>query len=401
MAAGKAIALTGGSGRRENFFLQGSMNWTIHPQAKIKVIEKPFAFETPHMGKEESIPVLEVGYEDWGDPSNPAIVVCHALSQNTHATDPDDPDNFKEPWWAAMVGPGRPIDTNKYYVLCINMLGGCGGTSGPASINPDTGKPYGLQFPLVTVEDMVRSQRVLLDALGVKKLYAVIGGSMGGFQALVWGILYPDFVERIIPVGSCGYSNQFMIMTNRVQIDAIQRDVNYNSGDYHGGPLPSAGMAIARMVGFTTFISPVMMERKFRKYHKSEREPYTDAYFHQQMFHEAENYLHTVAYPFSKDFDANSMVYLLQTWTHFDLAMKYGSLVKALEPVKAKTMFIAATGDNLFPPYLAEEVIKAARVNNIPVRYELIDEDYGHDYFLIPEIILDKLAGPLVEFLSE
>lgn len=247
----------------------------------------------------------------------------------------------------------------------------------------------------------MRSQRILLDHLGVKKLYAVLGGSMGGFQALEWGIIYPDFVERIISVGSSGYSNQFMIMTNRVQIDAIQRDANYQGGSYHDGPLPSMGMAIARMVGFTTFISPIMMERKFRKYHKSEREPFTDAYFHQQMFHEAENYLHTVSYHFSKDFDANSMVYLLQTWTHFDLAMKYGSLAKALEPVKAKMMIIAASGDNLFPPYLAKELVKTANVNNISVRYELIEEDYGHDFFLIPEIIFEKLTVPLNEFLAE
>ena len=164
---------------------------------------------------------------------------------------------------------------------------------------------------------------------------------------------------------------------------------------------PKDGVAIARMVGFTTFISPIMMERKFRKYHKSEREPFTDAYFHQQMFHEAESYLHTVAYPFSDDFDANSMVYLLQTWSHFDLAVKYGSLAKALEPVKAKMMVIAANGDNLFPPNLSDDLVEAARVNNISVRYELIDEDYGHDYFLIPEIVLDKITQPLIEFLSD
>ena len=373
----------------------------IHPDAKIKAFDTPFVFEIPHMGKEESIPVLEVGYEEWGDPANPVILVCHALSGNTHATNPNDPNDFRDGWWTAMVGPGRAIDTEKYHVICVNMLGGCGGTTGPGSPNPDTGQPYGLQFPIVTTEDMVRSQRVLMDGLGIKRLYAVIGGSMGGFQALMWGILYPDFVERIVPVATSGYSNQFMIMTNRVQIDAIQSDANYRGGAYHGGAPPKSGVAIARMVGFTTFISAVMMERKFRKFHKSEREPFTDAYFHQQMFHEAENYLHTVAYPFSEDFDANSMVYLLQTWSHFDLAVKYGSLAKALEPVKARMMVIAATGDNLFPPNLSDDLVKSAHVNNISVRYELVDEDYGHDFFLIPEIIFDKISRPLVEFLSQ
>ena len=376
------------------------MGPNTHPKTKIKTFEAPFVFESPYMGKEETIPLLEVGYEDWGDPSNPAILVCHPLSQNTHATDLDYPDDLKKSWWTAMVGPGRAIDTNKYYVICINMLGGCSGTTGPASINPDTGKFYGLHFPVVTIDDMVVTQKMLLDALGVKKLFAVIGGSMGGFQAIVWGILYPDFVERVIMVASSGYSNQFMIMTNRVQIDAIQMDANYNNGEYHGGPGPSAGLAIARMVGFTTFISPVMMGKKFRKYHKSEREPFTDAYFHQQMFHEAENYLRTVAHPFSKDFDANSMVYLLQTWNHFDLAVKFGSLARAMENLKAKVMVIAATGDNLFPPYLSENLVQALKANNCAVTYELIEDDYGHDFFLIPEIIQEKIQTPLIEFLN-
>ena len=376
------------------------MPLNIHPNTKVRTFEHPFYFDLPYMGKRETIPILEVGYEDWGDPRNPAILVFHPLSQNTHATDPEDPDNLKKSWWGAMVGPGRAIDTEKYYVICINMLGGCGGTSGPASINPDTGKPYALHFPIVTVGDMVRSQKILLDALGVKKLFAVIGGSMGGFQALEMAMLYPDFVERAIPVASSGYTNQFMIMTNRVQIDAVQRDANYHGGDYHGTRGPEDGLAVARMIGFTTFISPVMMERKFRKFLKSEREPYSDAHFHQQMFHEAENYLHTVSEPFSRDFDANSMVYLLQTWNHFDLAVKYGSLAKAMEKVSAKIMVIAASGDNLFPPYLAEDIVKALQVHNKPVRYELIDDDYGHDFFLIPEIISEKITSPLVEFLS-
>jgi homoserine O-acetyltransferase len=371
-----------------------------HPQCKLWRFEEPFVFETPYLGKPETIPVLEVGYETWGNPRHPAVLVCHALSMNTHATDLEFPGDETKSWWFSMVGPGRPIDTNRYHVICINMLGGCGGTSGPASINPDTGEPYGLHFPIVTLADMVKSQKLLLDALGVKRLHAVIGGSMGGFQALVWAIQYPDFVDRVIAVGSSAYSNQFMIMTNRVQIDAIQRDPVWNSGHYHGGRQPEAGLAIARMIGFTTFISPLMMEKKFTKYHQSLREPYIDGQFHQQYFHEAENYLHRVADPFTGAFDANSMIYLLQTWNHFDLAVKYGSLAKAVEPVRARMMVIAAKGDNLFPPYLSEEIAKAMQVNGKPVWYELIDDDYGHDYFLIPEIVQEKIAPPLVEFLE-
>jgi homoserine O-acetyltransferase len=373
----------------------------MHPRAKVQRFDAPFIFETPYMGKTESIPLLEVGYETWGDPRNPAVLVCHALSGNTHCTDLESPNDDKRSWWSGMVGPGRAIDTNRYHVICINMLGGCGGTSGPASVNPDDGEPYGLHFPVVTISDIVRSQKLLLDRLGVQRLHAVIGGSMGGFQALQWAVDYPEFVERCIPVASSAYSNQFMIMTNRVQIDAIQRDPNYNNGEYHGGPQPEAGLAIARMVGFTTFISPIMMERKFAKYHKSVREPYLDGQFHQQYLHEAESYLHTVATPFTDKFDANSMLYLLQTWNHFDLAVKHGTLAKAMENVQSKMMVIAARGDNLFPAYLSEEVVKALQVNGKPVWYELVEDDYGHDFFLIPEIIQEKIATPLVEFLEQ
>jgi len=376
------------------------MSTNRHPNAKIWHFPQPFVFETPYLGKPEVIPSLEVAYEDWGDPRNPAVLVCHALSGNTHCTDLEDNDDFKKGWWPAMVGPGRAIDTERYYVLCINMLGSCGGTSGPASLNPDTGKPYGLHFPIVTVGDMVRTQRMLLDALGVKKLHAVIGGSMGGFQSLVWPIKYPDFVERSIPVASSAYSNQFMIMTNRVQIDSIQLDRRYNNGDYHNHGEPLSGLSVAREIGFTTFISPIMMERKFTKYHQSQREPFADAQFHRQRFHEAEDYLRRVSEPFSKDFDANSMVYLLQTWNHFDLAIKFGSLAQAFEPVTGRTMLVCATGDNLFPPYLSEDVRKALEFNGRPVEMVKIEEDYGHDFFLIPEIIMEKLTPPIRKFLE-
>jgi homoserine O-acetyltransferase len=371
-----------------------------HAQTIVRRFEEPFVFETPYQGKVETVPVLEVGYETWGNPRHPCILVTHALSGNSHCTDLEYPDDDNRSWWSAMVGPGKPIDTNRFYVICINMLGGCGGTSGPASLNPDTGEPYGLHFPIVTITDIVHSQRKLLDALGIKRLHAVIGGSMGGFQAIVWPIEYPEFVERSIIVASSAYSNQFMIMTNRVQIDAIQRDHNYRDGRYYKGPFPDAGVAIARMIGFTTFISPIMMEKKFAKYHLSAREPYIDGHFHQQYLHEAENYLRHVADPFARDFDANSMIYLLQTWSHFDLAVKYGSLAKAFEGIRARMMVISATGDNLFPVYLSEDIVKAMQVNGKPVWHECIEEEYGHDFFLIPAIIQAKIAQPLREFLD-
>lgn len=372
-----------------------------HPKTKIYVHSAPFEFETPYMGKPEIIPVLEVGYEAWGNPRNPAVLVCHALSGNTHATDLEYPDDPKRSWWNGMVGPGRPVDTERYYVICANMLGGCGGTSGPASINPDTGEPYGLHFPVVTVGDVVRTQRLLLEHLGVRRLHGVIGGSLGGYQVLLWAVLYPEFVERAICIASGPFSNQFQIMTNRAQIDAIQLDANYDEGRYKPGHEPVNGLTIAREIGFCTFIAPLMMEKKFAKYQNSPREPFTDASFHMQRLHDGEEYLRHQAWPFGRDFDANSMLYLLQTWNHFDLAVQYGTLAKAMERVQARMMVIAATGDNLFPPYLSEHIVKALQANELPVRYELIDDDYGHDFFLLPEIITEKLAPLLVEFLSE
>jgi len=381
--------------------LQFAMALNKHPNARIYVHHEPFEFETPYLGKPEVIPLLEVGYEAWGDPRHPAVLVCHALSLNTHVTDPDFPDDPRRAWWAAMVGPGRPIDTNRYYVVCVNMLGGCGGTSGPASINPDTGEPYGLHFPIVTIGDMVRSQKILLDQLGVERLHTVIGGSLGGYQALVWSIMYPEFVDNCISIGSGAYSNQFQIMTNRAQIDAIQLDANYNNGRYKPGHEPVNGLTIAREIGFCTFISPLMMEKKFAKYHASPREPYTDASFHMQRLHDGEEYLRHQAWPFGGAFDANSMLYLLQTWNHFDLAVKYGSLASAFESVHARMLIIAATGDNLFPPYLSEDIVKALQVNQKDARYVLVDDDYGHDFFLIPEIIEEKLSAPLSDFLSQ
>lgn len=376
------------------------MGLNKHSETKVHVFHEPFEFETPYMARPEIIPVLEVGYEHWGDPRNPAVLVCHALTMNTHATDLKHPDDSKKSWWNAMVGPGRPIDTDRYFVVCIAMLGGCGGTSGPASINPDTGELYGLHFPVVNVSDIVRSQRMMLDQLGVKRLHAVIGGSLGGFQALVWAVQYPDFVDNCILIGSGAYSNQFQIMTNRAQIDAIQLDANYALGRYKPGHEPVNGVAIAREIGFCTFISPLMMEKKFAKYHASLRAPAADADFHLQRFHEAENYLRQVSQSFSHDFDANSMIYLLQTWSHFDLAVRFGSLAKAFEPIQARTLVIAATGDNLFPPYLSEDILQAMEVHNKPIRYELIEEEYGHDYFLIGEIISEKLAPVLDDFLN-
>ncbi len=371
-----------------------------HIQATVHRFKQAFSFETPHMGSTETIANLEIAYETWGNPQHPAVLVCHALTGNTHCHDSVMPEDPRAGWWNAMVGPGRPIDTTRYHVICTSMLGGCGGSSGPATINPATGRPYGLTFPIVTIHDMVRSQAMLLDHLGVRVLHAAIGGSMGGFQVLQWAISYPERVKNAIVIASGAYSSQFQILTNRAQINAIQNDVNYAHGCYSKGKEPSNGLAIARQIGFTTFISPEMMERKFAKYHHSEREPFADRHFHLQRLHEAENYLHKVSNGFPQDFDANSMIYLLQTWNHFDLAIKYGSLQQAFAPVKARMLVVAATGDNLFPPFLSQDIMQALQTNGSNVEYTQIEEIYGHDFFLVSDITMEKLNEPILRFLQ-
>ena len=372
-----------------------------HPQTQVHVFDAPFTFLTPYRGRAESIPRLEIGYETWGDPTHPAVLICHPLSGNAHCTDTQDPDDPKRSWWNCMVGPGRPIDTNCFFVICVNMLGSCMGSSGPASVNPDTGQPYGLHFPAVTVHDMVITQRRLLQALGIEHLHAVVGGSMGGFQALVWGILYPEWVDRILGLATCGASSQFMIMTNRSQIDAIQSDANYREGHYHQSAPPEAGLAIAREIGFTTFISPRMMEQKFAKAHQSLREPFIDGYFKEQIYHEAESYLRRQGETFGQRFDANSMVYLLQTWNHFDLARKYGTLARAFAGFTPELLLISATGDNLFPPYLSENIVEAMAANDRQAQHVIIDDDYGHDFFLIGDLIQTKISEPVSRFLTK
>lgn len=376
------------------------MALNIHPDARVERFEEPFVFETLHHGRPETIPYLEVAYECWGNPNHPAVLVCHALSGNTHCCDPQAPNDSKQAWWNAMVGSGKAIDTQRFFVICINMLGSCGGTSGPASSDPSHGKPYGLHFPIVTVGDMVHSQRMLLDRLGVRRLHGVIGGSMGGFQALQWITQYPDFVERAIVIASSAYSSQFQIMSNRAQINAIQMDPRYRWGRYEAGKEPLAGLTIARQIGFTTFISPQMMEHKFAKSHASQREPFADTAFHLQKLHEAENYLRNVSHRFTQDFDPNSMIYLLQTWNHFDMAVRYGSLAQALSKANAALLVVAATGDNLFPPFLAQDIVEAMHANKQPVRHELIDEIYGHDYFLLSNTIRTKIAPIVSDFMN-
>ena len=380
-----------------------------HPHAKIFTFSQPFFFETPWLGQAEYIPRIEVAYESWGNPSHPAILVCHPLSANTHCTDNHPPSQAfpknktlrsTRPWWPDMVGPNKPIDTNRFQVLCINMLGGCGGTSGPASIKPDAPEPYGLHFPMVTIGDMVRAQYLLLQSLGIQRLHCIIGGSMGGFQALEWAISYPHMVDNIIVIASAPYSTQFQIMTNRAQIEAIQRDVFYQQGHYLPGKEPLAGLMVARQIGYTTFISPQMMERKFVKYHRSRRAPTADADFHLLRLHEAENYLRYVSNDFTQDFDANSMIYLLQTWSHFDLNNKYHSLPQALAPAKVRILAICATGDNLFPPSLSRTIQRAAQKAHLNAQLVNIKELYGHDFFLLPEIIQHKLSPIIQAFLQ-
>ncbi len=299
-----------------------------------------------------------------------------------------------------MVGPNKPIDTNRFQVICTNMIGGCGGSSGPASMNPKTKMPYRLHFPVVTIGDIVRSQHLLLQSLGIERLHAVVGGSMGGFQALEWAISYPLMVDNIIVIASGPYSTQFQIMTNRVQIESIQRDGLYQQGHYRAGNEPNSGLIVARKIGHTTFIAPQAMEQKFVKYYQSMQKPVEDTDFHSLRLHEAESYLRHVSTAFSQYFDANSMIYMLQTWSHFDLKAKYGPLAGALSSSKARILSICANRDNLFPPFLSRVIQREALKAGLKSQLIVLREPYGHDFFLLPEIITSKLAPIIEPFLA-
>ena len=326
------------------------------------------------------LPKVTIAYETYGrlnkEKSN-AILICHALSGDAHIAGFHEGEE-KPGWWDAVVGPGKAFDTERYFVICSNVIGGCKGSTGPSSINPDTLKPYGATFPVVTIRDMVNAQKGLIDVLGIPELYAVTGGSMGGMQALQWTVSYPDLVKKAIIIAATGYSTPQQIAFNEVGRKAIISDPDWNKGDYYGKEIPSHGLALARMVGHITYLSDESMHTKFGRALQGKDRVGFD--FSTEFA--IESYLHHQGDTFTKRFDANSYLYITKAIDYFDLTRE-GSLTTGLAAAKAAFFVISVTSDWLYPPYQSQEIVTALTANEREVHYCEIRSNYGHDAFLL------------------
>lgn len=339
---------------------------------------------------------ITLAYETYGemnaDKSN-CILILHALTGDAHVAGIDPHDESHLPWWDTMVGPGKAFDTNKYCVICSNIIGGCKGSTGPGSINPATGQPYALSFPMITISDIVRAQKELIDHLGIKQLMCVVGGSMGGMQALEWTVSYPDMVRLAIPIATTARLSAQAIAFDAVGRHAIMSDPNFSDGNYYGRDVPAMGLSIARMIGHITYLSDQSMHAKFGRELQDKVRPDYDFVTEFQV----ESYLNYKGGSFVKRFDANSYLYISKAMDYFDLAQPSGDLRKELSAAKAAFLVVSFSSDWLFPSYMSKEIVSALRRNNADVSYAEIQSSYGHDAFLLE---VDTLSRLIVNFLE-
>ncbi len=339
---------------------------------------------------------IKVTYETYGklsDKRDNAILLLHALSGDHHAAGIYSVQDRKPGWWDNFVGPGKGLDTNKYFIICSNFLGGCMGSTGPSSINPQTSKPYAMSFPNITVSDMVRTEKAVLDHLGISKLRAVIGGSLGGMQALEWTLLYPEVVRSAIVIAATSRMSTQAIAFDAVGRNAITSDPGWNGGNYYGSKGPLRGLAIARMVGHITYLSSTSMRRKFGRVllERTTEQEFMDDEF------EVESYLSYQGQSFVERFDANSYLYITKAMDHYDISERFGSLNEAMRRVRSKFLVVSFTSDWLFTPYQSMDIVKALMNNDKEVSYCNIETDYGHDAFLLE---VDSLAQLVRGFLE-
>ena len=339
---------------------------------------------------------LTVVYETYGtlnDDATNAVLVLHAFSGDAHAAGKHSVDDSKAGWWDAMIGPGKAIDTEKYFVICSNVLGGCMGTTGPSSVNPETREAYGLNFPVITIHDMVKVQRRLIDHLGVGVLHAVIGGSMGGMQALEWVAGFPERVHSAIILASTSRLTAQGIAFNYVGRNAIMSDPAWKRGTYAAGEAPYHGLAIARMVGHITYLSEESMGLKFGRRLQSRKKYGFD--FDDQF--QVESYLAHQGDKFVERFDANSYIYLSKAMDYFDMTEKYGTLENAFVNTTARFLVVSYSSDWLYPSAQSKEIVRALMRAGRDVSYTEISSPYGHDAFLLET---DRQAAIISAFLE-
>jgi homoserine O-acetyltransferase len=324
---------------------------------------------------------LEVAYETYGQlnaAKSNAILVLHAFSGDAHAAGISH-ETGKPGWWDNMIGPGKAFDTNQYFVICSNVLGGCRGTTGPSSINPATGCPYAMSFPVITIGDMVRLQKMLIDWFGIGRLLAVTGGSMGGMQALEWAVAFPDRVVAAIPIACTTRHSAQQIAFNEVGRQAIMADPDWNGGDYYGKQPPARGLAVARMVGHITYMSDDSMREKFGRRLRG-KEAFSFGF---DVDFEVESYLRYRGSQFVNRFDANSYLYITKAMDYFDVTNGHGSLAEAFGGTPARFLVISFSSDWLYPSYQSQEIVRALRTRNCDVGYVELESNYGHDSFLV------------------
>ena len=324
---------------------------------------------------------VDVAYETYGElnaAQSNAILVLHAFSGDAHAAGISK-ETGQPGWWAPMIGPRLAFDTDRYFVVSTNVLGGCRGTTGPASINQATGEPYAMHFPVITISDMVRLQKMLIEHLGIQRLLAVAGGSMGGMQALEWTVAYPDSVAAAIPIAATSRHSAQQIAFNEVGRQAVMADPDWNEGNYYGTNPPARGLAVARMVGHITYMSDASMRDKFGRRLRDK-----DAFgFDFSVDFEVESYLRYRGSQFVNRFDANSYLYITKAMDYFDLSVGHASLSSAFDRTAARFLVLSFTSDWLYPTYQSLETVSALRSRNIDVAFCELTSHYGHDAFLL------------------
>ncbi len=358
--------------------------------ARIATPEQPFVTEHGDI-----LPVVDIAYETWGTLSptrDNVVLICHALTGSSHVAShaPDDQPG----WWEPMVGPGRFIDTDRYFVVCANVLGSCYGSTGPRSIDPRTGRRYNLRFPLITIRDIVRTQALLLDQLGIDRLYAVIGGSLGGMQVLEWAAMYPDRVERIVPIAVGGQFSDQGIAYNEVQRRAIMLDPAWQNGEYEDGEGPQRGLAIARMLGMITYQSDELMTARFQRRTEARYTAWPEFLGR----YDVEGYLHYQGDKLVRRFDANCYLYLTRAMDSHDLGRGRGGYPAGLALIRARTLCIGIRSDILFWPSQVRQLAEHLRTFGTDARYWELDSPNGHDAFLKD---FDQIGPVIADFLAE